>query len=91
MTHIRLPIIYMNDRILSMDQSLDLQIAVLIFLGGTKNLVSEKEHGGAERMIEDEEIESDPSKTHTFGNTRSFGFTASLSRLGFSKICQTVV
>ena len=69
MTHIRLPIIYMNDWILSMEQSLDLQIAVLIFLGGTKNLVSEKEHGGAERMIEDDFKENDDYKLCEFCNS----------------------
>ncbi len=52
-----------------MEQSLDLQIAALIFLGGTKNLVSEKEHGDVERMSEDEGIECDPSIPHTILNT----------------------
>lgn len=72
-----------------MEQSLDLQIAVLIFLGGTKNLVSDKEHGGAERMIEDEEIEGDPSNTYTIGNPRDTGFFPSQSRLNFFNLNQT--
>ena len=57
-----------------MEQSLDLQIAALIFLGGTKNLVSEKEHGDVERMTEDEGIECDPSNPHTMLNANKPGF-----------------
>ena len=57
-----------------MEQSLDLQIAALIFLGGTKNLVSEKEHGDVERMSEEESIECDPSIPHTILNTTTTSF-----------------
>ncbi len=57
-----------------MEQSLDLQIAALIFLGGTKNLVSEKEHGDVERMSEDEGIECDPSIPRTILNTTTTSF-----------------
>ena len=57
-----------------MEQSLDLQIAALIFLGGTKNLVSEKEHGDVERMSEDEGIECDPSIPYTILNTTATSF-----------------
>ena len=46
-----------------MDQNLDLQIAVLIFLGGTQNLVSGSDHGGVETMSDDEEVEAEPRNT----------------------------
>ena len=69
-----------------MEQSLDLQIAALIFLGGTKNLVSEKDHGGAERMIEDDEIESDPSNPYTTHNPNPLGFTISRAPLRFPSL-----
>ena len=89
--HNHVPVNYLNNRYILMEQSLDLQIAVLIFLGGTKNLVSEKENGGAEKMTEDEEMESDPSNTPTFGNPNFFDFMTSLSGLSFFKLNQTVV
>ncbi len=69
-----------------MEQSLDLQIAVLIFLGGTKNLVSEKEHGDAERMTEDEGIECDPSNMHTMLNTNTPIFVPFRVPLDFPKM-----
>ncbi len=46
-----------------MDQNLDLQIAALIFLGGTQNLVSGSDHGGVETMSDDEEVEAEPRNT----------------------------
>ena len=46
-----------------MDQNLDLQIAALIFLGGTQNLVSGSDHGGVETMSDDEEAEAEPRNT----------------------------
>ena len=67
-----------------MEQSLDLQIAALIFLGGTKNLVSEKEHGDVERMSEEEGIECDPSIPHTILNTTTTSFFPFRTPLDFS-------
>ena len=52
-----------------MDQNLDLQIAVLIFLGGTQNLVSGSDHGGVETMSDDEEVEAEPRNTATLNIT----------------------
>ena len=46
-----------------MDQNLDLQIAALIFLGGTQNLVSGSDHGGVETTSDDEEVEAEPGNT----------------------------
>ena len=46
-----------------MDQNLDLQIAALIFLGGTQNLVSGSDHGGVETTSDDEEVETEPGNT----------------------------
>ena len=46
-----------------MDQNLDLQIAALIFLGGTQNLVSGSDHGGVETMSDDEEVEAEQRNT----------------------------
>ena len=46
-----------------MDQNLDLQIAALIFLGGTQTLVSGSDHGGVETMSDDEEVEAEPRNT----------------------------
>ena len=42
---------------------MDLQIAALIFLGGTQNLVSGSDHGGVETMSDDEEVEAEPRNT----------------------------
>ncbi len=69
-----------------MEQSLDLQIAALIFLGGTKSLVSEKEHGDVERMTEDEGIECDPSNPHTMLNTNTPSFFPFRIPLDFRKL-----
>ena len=52
-----------------MDQNLDLQIAALIFLGGTQNLVSGSDHGGVETMSDDEEVEAEPRNTATLNIT----------------------
>tara|TARA_B100000424_G_scaffold94393_2_gene71076 strand:+ start:388 stop:621 length:234 start_codon:yes stop_codon:yes gene_type:complete len=46
-----------------MDQNLDLQIAALIFLGGTQNLVSGSDHGGVETMSDEGEVEAEPGNT----------------------------
>ena len=62
---------------------MDLQIAALIFLGGTKNLVSEKDHGGAERMIEDDEIDGDPLNPPTTNNPTPLGFMLPRTPLNF--------
>ena len=42
---------------------MDLQIAALIFLGGTQNLVSGSDHGGVETISDDEEVEAEPRNT----------------------------
>ena len=52
-----------------MDQNLDLQIAALIFLGGTQNLVSGSDHGGVETMSDDEEVEAEPRNTASLNIT----------------------
>ena len=53
-----------------MDQNLDLQIAALIFLGGTQNLVSGSDHGGVETMSDDEEVEAEPRNTARLNITK---------------------
>ena len=59
-----------------MDQNLDLQIAALIFLGGTQNLVSGSDHGGVETMSDDEEVEAEPRNTARLDiNDFPFGIT----------------
>ena len=55
--------------IICMDQNLDLQIAALIFLGGTQNLVSGSDHGGVETMSDDEEVEAEPRNTASLNIT----------------------
>ena len=52
-----------------MNQNLDLQIAALIFLGGTQNLVSGSDHGGVETMSDDEEVEAEPRNTASLNIT----------------------
>lgn len=42
---------------------MDLQIAALIFLGGTQNLVSGSDHGGVETMSDEGEVEAEPGNT----------------------------
>ncbi len=53
---------------------MDLQIAALIFLGGTQNLVSGSDHGGVETMSDDEEVEAEPGNTtkHSLQLTENF-------------------
>ena len=59
-----------------MDQNLDLQIAALIFLGGTQSLVSGDDHGGIETMSEDGEVEAEPGNTATpIATVFPFGIT----------------
>ena len=60
-----------------MDQNLDLQIAALIFLGGTQNLVSGSDHGGVETMSDDEEVEAEPRNTARL-NTTNFPLGATI-------------
>ena len=48
---------------------MDLQIAALIFLGGTQNLVSGSDHGGVETMSDDEEVEAEPRNTASLNIT----------------------
>jgi len=44
-----------------MDQSLDMQVAALIFLAGTKSLVTGVNTGGVEMTSENEEDSDDPA------------------------------
>jgi len=62
-----------------MDQNLDLQIAALIFLGGTQNLVSGSDHGGVETMSDDEEVEAEPRNTARLNITNQMPKTSMIS------------
>ena len=62
-----------------MDQNLDLQIAALIFLGGTQNLVSGSDHGGVETMSDDEEVEAEPRNTARLNITNQMSKTSMIS------------
>ena len=44
-----------------MDQTLDMQVAALIFLAGTKSLVTSEHPGGVEMTSEVEEDSEDPA------------------------------
>ena len=44
-----------------MDQTLDMQVAALIFLAGTKSLVTSENPGGVEMTSEEEEDSEDPA------------------------------
>ena len=63
-----------------MDQNLDLQLAALIFLGGTQSLVSGDDHGGVETMSDDGEVEAEPGNTAT-PNSRTFPFATAIPQL----------
>ncbi|MAK33139.1 MAG: hypothetical protein CL386_04040 [Acidiferrobacter sp.] len=43
-----------------MDQALDMQVAALIFLGGTRSLVTSGHAGGVDMTSEDGEVTDDP-------------------------------
>ena len=44
-----------------MDQTLDMQVAALIFLAGTKSLVTSEHPGGVEMTSEEEKDSEDPA------------------------------
>jgi len=44
-----------------MDKTLDMQVAALIFLAGTKSLVTSEHPGGVEMTSEEEEDSDDPA------------------------------
>ena len=44
-----------------MDRTLDMQVAALIFLAGTKSLVTSEHPGGVEMTSEEEEGSEDPA------------------------------
>ena len=44
-----------------MDKTLDMQVAALIFLAGTKSLVTSEHPGGIEMTSEEEEDSEDPA------------------------------
>ena len=48
-----------------MDQTLDMQVAALIFLAGTKSLVTSEHPGGVETTSEVEEDSEDPAPRNT--------------------------
>ena len=48
-----------------MDQTLDMQVAALIFLAGTKSLVTSEHPGGVEMTSEVEEDSEDPAPRNT--------------------------
>ena len=47
-----------------MDKTLDMQVAALIFLAGTKSLVSSEHPGGIEMTSEEEEDSEDPAPSN---------------------------
>ena len=47
-----------------MDQTLDMQVAALIFLAGTKSLVTSEHPGGVEMTSEEEEDLEDPAPSN---------------------------
>ena len=47
-----------------MDQTLDMQVAALIFLAGTKSLVTSEHPGGVEMTSEEEEDSEDPAPSN---------------------------
>ena len=47
-----------------MDQTLDMQVAALIFLAGTKSLVTSEHPGGVEMTSEEEEDAEDPAPSN---------------------------
>ena len=51
-----------------MDQTLDMQVAALIFLGGTRSLVTSDHTGGVETTREDEEDSDEPAPNYPLRN-----------------------
>ncbi|MGB1461617.1 MAG: hypothetical protein ACPG9Q_04180 [Candidatus Thalassarchaeaceae archaeon] len=49
-----------------MDQTLDMQVAALIFLAGTKSLVTSEHPGGVEMTSDEEEDSEDPAPSNIF-------------------------
>ena len=49
---------------ISMDQTLDMQVAALIFLAGTKSLVTSEHPGGVELTSEEEEDPDNPAPSN---------------------------
>ena len=49
-----------------MDQTLDVQVAALIFLAGTKSLVTSEHPGGVEMTSDEEEDSEDPSPSSIY-------------------------
>ena len=47
-----------------MDQTLDMQVAALIFLAGTKSLVTSEHPGGVEMTSDEEEDSEDPAPSN---------------------------
>ena len=47
-----------------MDKTLDMQVAALIFLAGTKSLVTSEHPGGIEMTSEEEEDSEDPEPSN---------------------------
>ena len=47
-----------------MDKTLDMQVAALIFLAGTKSLVTSEHPGGVEMTSEEEEDSEDPAPSN---------------------------
>tara|TARA_B100001758_G_scaffold223751_1_gene214620 strand:- start:2393 stop:2581 length:189 start_codon:yes stop_codon:yes gene_type:complete len=47
-----------------MDQTLDMQVAALIFLAGTKSLVTSEHPGGVEMTSDEEEDSEDPAPSY---------------------------
>ena len=54
-----------------MDQTLDMQVAALIFLAGTRCLVTSDHTGGVETTREDEEDSDDPAPYNACPNPDS--------------------
>ena len=54
-----------------MDQTLDMQVAALIFLAGTKSLVTSEHPGGIEMTSEEEEDSEEPAPSGNIPLTES--------------------
>ncbi len=54
-----------------MDQTLDMQVAALIFLAVTKSLVTSEHAGGVEMTSEEEDDSEDPAPGNFFPNCES--------------------
>tara|TARA_B100000686_G_C16005845_1_gene578917 strand:- start:141 stop:449 length:309 start_codon:yes stop_codon:yes gene_type:complete len=67
-----------------MDQTLDMQVAALIFLAGTRCLVNSDHTGGVETTMDDEEDSDEPAPNYPLRNralplhpSQSFGLRGS--------------